>query len=48
MKEDQLVGIQEVLSGKRKWTVAQGDCREFLRAMPTESVGLICTSPPYW
>ncbi len=48
MKEGQSVGIGAVLSGERKWTVAQGDCRELLRAMPAESCHLICTSPPYW
>lgn len=30
------------------WEIIQGDCREVLAGMPSESVQMVCTSPPYW
>ncbi len=38
---------QDVLSGKARWSVTLGDCREMLAAMPDKSVAHVITDPPY-
>ena len=30
------------------WEVRQGHVLDLLRAMPAESIHMVCTSPPYW
>lgn len=39
--------IDDVLAGKRRWGVAVGDCLDFLRSLPDDSVDLTFFSPPY-
>ena len=40
--------ITDVLSGRARWCVAQGDCREVIASMPERSVHCVVTSPPYF
>jgi DNA modification methylase len=40
--------IADVLAGRRSWWVEQADVLDALRAMPSESVNCVCTSPPYF
>lgn len=40
-------GIADVLEGRERWTVAQGDCLDVLRSMPDVSVDAVVTDPPY-
>ena len=40
--------MQEVLSGTKRWAVAQGDAIDVLRAMPDGVVQACITSPPYF
>lgn len=39
--------VADVLAGNARWAVAQGDCVEWLRSLPDDSVDLLVTSPPY-
>lgn len=42
------MSIADVLDGKRRWWVECCDVLDGLRAMPSESVNCVVTSPPYW
>lgn len=42
-----MTGIGDVLDGRERWTVAQGDCLDVLRSLPDASVDLVLTDPPY-
>lgn len=37
----------DVINGKAKWSVQQGDCIEWLDSLPPNSVDLVFGSPPY-
>lgn len=39
--------IADVLSGKSRWAVVQGDCIDVLNSLPADSVNLCFGSPPY-
>lgn len=39
--------IADVLTGKARWCVLQGDNREFLGSIPDKSVDEVITDPPY-
>lgn len=39
--------IADVLEGRARWAVEQGDCLDVLRAMPDASVDAVITDPPY-
>ena len=41
------MSVAEVLSGRRRWHVEQGDCVAFLDALPADSCSLVFGSPPY-
>ncbi len=40
--------IADVLEGRARWTVEEGDCLDVLPRLPDSSVSLICTDPPYY
>jgi DNA modification methylase len=40
--------LNEVSTSKTKQTIIEGDCRIALKELPSESVQLVVTSPPYW
>lgn len=40
--------IAEVMDGRRQYAVLQGDAFDLLKDLPSESVDLVITSPPYW
>ena len=37
----------EVLEGKRRWVLLEGNCVEMMRSLPENSVDAVCTDPPY-
>ncbi len=39
--------IADVLSGKSRWAIVQGDCIEVMQSLPADSVSLAFGSPPY-
>ena len=39
--------IDDVLRGEARWCVVHGDCREVLPTIPSKSVGVCLTDPPY-
>lgn len=39
--------IAEVLEGKRRWWVVEGDCRTVLPTLPNKSISHVITDPPY-
>lgn len=39
--------VADVLANRARWSVSQGDCLEWLRSLPDDSVDLLVTSPPY-
>ena len=39
--------IADVLSGKSRWAVVQGDCVEVMRSLPEDCANLVFGSPPY-
>jgi hypothetical protein len=40
-------GWQDVIAGRAAWSMEQGDCLEWLRALPDDSIDLLMCSPPY-
>jgi DNA modification methylase len=42
------VSVAAVLAGERRWWIECADVLDALRAMPSESVHCVCTSPPYF
>lgn len=41
------MSVAEVMTGQRRWWAEQGDCLEWLRSLPADSVSLVFSSPPY-
>lgn len=39
--------IQDVLEGRARWCVVEGEALDVLRVLPTASVGALITDPPY-
>ena len=39
--------IDQVLDGRRRWLVVNGDCMEAMRLLPPASVEAVITDPPY-
>lgn len=39
--------ITDVLEGRARWAVVEGDCLAVLQQLPTGSVGAVVTDPPY-
>lgn len=39
--------ISDVLAGRSRWCVVTGDCLDVLRTIPSQSIGLVLTDPPY-
>lgn len=39
--------VGEVFDNRRRWAAVQADALDFLRSLPTDSVSLVFTSPPY-
>jgi site-specific DNA-methyltransferase (adenine-specific) len=39
--------IADVLEGRARWCVIEGDCLDVMREMPDRSVGHVITDPPY-
>jgi DNA modification methylase len=40
--------IEELLSGKRRYSLLQGNSLSLLRTLPDKIVQSVVTSPPYW
>lgn len=40
--------VDDLFSNNAEITIHEGDCREVLRTIETESVDFVVTSPPYW
>lgn len=39
--------VSDVLENRAPWACVQGDCIEWLRSLPDDSIDLLFTSPPY-
>ncbi len=40
-------GFLDVVEGKRRWFVWEGDALEALRLVPDNAIGALVTDPPY-
>ncbi len=47
LREREPSPIQQALAGSRRYALGQGDAVEFLKSLPSSSVDLIVTDPPY-